>query len=75
MNDAQFAEAIAGKVEQRDATIRQVVNGFIVMGNRRFIEPTTKALVLQQPVEAVFSDANGAASALGTFLTTGELVA
>jgi hypothetical protein len=70
MNDEQFQAAIAGTTEQRDAQARQVINGFVLAGNRRFLEPNG-AVRVQQSLEAVADTGDAAGAALARFLTTG----
>jgi len=71
MDEATFQAQIAGTVEQRDVQARQVSNGFVLAGNRRFLDPGTSAVKLAQSVEGIAADAAGAASAVASFLTTG----
>ena len=71
MNQEQFASAIEGKDEQRDVNARAVQNGYIITGLRRFLEPSTAAVVLQQNVETVASDADEAATLVSRFLING----
>lgn len=72
MTEDQFAAAIQGTEEQRDVNARQVANGFVLSGSRRFIEPTTGALRVQQGFETVAVDATSAAASVVRFLETGR---
>lgn len=71
MDETQFAQAIAGTVEERDVSARAVANGYVMQGVRRFLDPVTRGVKLQQNMEAVAVDANEAATMLGRFLSAG----
>ena len=72
MNEEQFQQAIAGATEQRDVSAREVSNGFVLAGVRRFLEPSTGAIRLQQNVESVAASAEAAGAAITAFLSTGK---
>lgn len=71
MDETQFAQAIAGTAEERDVSARAVANGYVMQGVRRFLDPVTRAVKLQQNMEAVAADATEAATMLGRFLSAG----
>jgi hypothetical protein len=73
MNEAQFAEAAANTVEQRDVHVRQVANGFLITGTRRFLELGTGALRLQQQLESVAVDGIAAGALAEKFIVSGTL--
>ena len=73
MDGQQFAEAISGKIEQRDVSVREVNGGFLLTASRRFLNPDTKSVVLQQSFEAVASDGMSAAEKVNVFLASGAL--
>lgn len=75
MNTEQFKAATQGTTEQRDAQMRQVSNGFALVGTRRFVEPDTGAARLTQTVEAVAADGPGVVAALTNFVNTGSFSA
>lgn len=72
MDENQFAQVTAGKVEQRDVQTRQVQGGFVMLGMRRFVDPNTQAIAVQMNTECVANTAEDCASKFASFITTGE---
>lgn len=72
MDEEQFLAAIQGKTEQRDVSVREVNGGYVLTGIRRFLVPSTQAVVLQQNVENVCTGNTDAASAVANFLADGK---
>lgn len=73
MDETQFAAAIEGTIEMRDANVRQVQNGFIINAQNRWLDPITKSVKVQRTSEAVAASTADAATALSGFLATGTL--
>lgn len=74
MDEAFFA-SVADKTEYRDANARRVDNGYVLTGQRRWIDPATGACVASVQAEAIATDGDGAASGVNAFLSTGAFVA
>lgn len=72
MTEEQFKEVTDGTVEERDVNARQVSNGFVLVGQRRFLNPTTKVVVLTIAREGIATNTSAAVESLNNFLTTGE---
>lgn len=69
----QFAAAIEGKSEFRDVNIRQVgEGGFILNGQRRWVEPVSGVMVVQQSFEGIAADAGSAVERVQAFLNNGS---
>ena len=72
MQDADFQAAIQGTVEQRDVQAREVSNGYVLTGNRRFCEPGTGSSRFGVTMEGVAADRTSVAVAIVNFLGTGS---
>lgn len=70
----QFIELITGKTEYRDCNIRSVDNGFIITGQRRWLEPETFVAVAQLQAETIAEDHSSASARVTKFLATGAFV-
>lgn len=71
MNEDQLKEATAGTIEMRDVNARQVGNGFVLSGSRRFMEQGTNAVRAQLVTEAVAGNSVEAGQMAAAFLATG----
>lgn len=69
--DANFEAATQGTVPARDLNARQVSNGFSLTGVTRYVDPTTNAARVAVQIEAIATDAAGAATMAAKFLSTG----
>jgi hypothetical protein len=72
MDETQFAEAAKDKIEWRDVQVRQISNGFVLIGNRRFVFPTTLAIAMQQTTEGVATTGEAASAMVASFLLSGS---
>lgn len=72
MDKEQFAAIVAEALEYRDLQVREASNGFIITGQRRFVNKDTGAVVLQQSIEAVANTPDAAADSIALFLTGGS---
>lgn len=72
MNDADLAAATVGTIEQRDVQAREVANGYVLAGNRRFMEPDTGTARLGLTFEGVAVDRPSAAQAIANFFDHGS---
>lgn len=58
-------------VEHRDVQAREVISGYVLVGNRRFNSVSTGVNVSSQTVETVAADRAAALTAIQNFLNTG----
>lgn len=67
-----FAAAIAGKTELRDVNCRDVGGGFILTGQRRWVDPANGVLAVSQTFEGIAADRASASAKIGAFLDNGS---
>ena len=72
MDEDTFNEFTAGTKQYRDATARQVNNGFVLSGSIRFVIEATQTVKIHKTFEAVAANETEAATAVSNFLTTGS---
>lgn len=73
MTSDEFDTLKADTTEQRDLQIRQVANGFVLVGNRRFLDNGTMTQRFSLGVEGVAETGDAALAAIQRFYTTGDL--
>lgn len=66
-----FQAQIAGKREQRHLSIRQVANGFLLSGQRVWLEPANNTAVMQLGAEAIATTSAAALESAKNFYETG----
>lgn len=72
MDEAQLAQLLSTCDEHRDVQARQVANGFVLNGNRRFLNKGTGVVQAALQVEGVAPDTAAASEAVDLFLTSGK---
>jgi hypothetical protein len=70
-NDEQFMAATAGATEYRDVNIRNVPGGFVLNGQRRWLDENG-TMRYQLTSEYVTSDGTAAAQAAADFFSSGK---
>lgn len=58
-------------IEQRDIQAREVIGGYVIVGNRRFNSVTDGTNVAAQTLETVVESRDAALAAIQNFLNTG----
>lgn len=71
----QFTAMIAGTTEYRDINVRGVNGGYVIAGQRRWVDPTYGHVVATIPVETVAASSVDAADRVASFILTGDFEA
>lgn len=73
MDSAEFAKKTENTNEYRGIQVRQVVNGYAVVGTRTFHNKDTNTAVFSLTIEGVAPTQDGLFKCITDFFTTGSL--
>ena len=71
-DNEQFQALIKGATEFRDCNVRGVTGGFVIAGQRRWINEAQGSPVATLPTETVAADKESAAAKVSNFILTGS---